>query len=48
MSSVTIYLVRHEEAEPGYDIPDSWRALTGKGRNRMHATGKLVLDPTQG
>ncbi|MCK6545901.1 histidine phosphatase family protein [Myxococcota bacterium] len=43
MSIVTLYLVRHEEAEPGYDIPDSWRALTGKGRRRMRETGKLVV-----
>jgi phosphohistidine phosphatase len=36
------YLVRHEEAEPGYDIPDAHRALTGKGRSRMRETGALV------
>jgi phosphohistidine phosphatase len=43
MSSLHVYLVRHEEAEPGYDIPDALRALTGKGRQRMRTTGKLVL-----
>jgi phosphohistidine phosphatase len=44
MSSTTIYLVRHEDAEPGHDIPDSHRALTGLGRTRMRKTGKLVLE----
>lgn len=39
-----MYLVRHEEAEPGYDIPDSHRALTGHGRSRMRSTGKAVLE----
>lgn len=43
MSSFHVYLVRHEEAEPGYDIPDAHRALTGHGRTRMRSTGKLVL-----
>src|SRR5256885_939672 len=42
MHVVLADLVRHEEAEPGYDIPDAWRALTGKGRARMRETGKLV------
>jgi phosphohistidine phosphatase len=44
MSALKLYLIRHEEAEPGYDIPDGHRALTGKGRQRMHATGKLVRE----
>jgi phosphohistidine phosphatase len=44
---VTAYLVRHEEAEPGYDIPDAHRALTGHGRARMRRTGKLVLEHAQ-
>jgi phosphohistidine phosphatase len=43
MPHIHAYLVRHEEAEPGYDIPDANRALTGKGRSRMRATGKMVL-----
>jgi phosphohistidine phosphatase len=44
---VTAYLVRHEEAEPGQDIPDGHRALTGRGRTRMRETGKLVLKHAQ-
>ena len=43
MPHVHAYLVRHEEAEPGYDIPDAYRALTAKGRSRMRETGKAVL-----
>lgn len=42
MSHVRVYLVRHEEAEPGYTIPDMHRALTGRGRERMRATAKLL------
>src|SRR5262249_37112201 len=44
MPHVQAYLVRHEDAEPGHDIPDSHRALTGKGRSRMRQTGKLVRE----
>jgi phosphohistidine phosphatase len=43
VSSLHVYLVRHEEAEPGYDIPDAHRALTGHGRSRMRSTGKMVV-----
>lgn len=42
--ALTIYLVRHEEAEPGIDIPDEYRALTAKGRARMRETAKLVMN----
>lgn len=44
MGSLRLYLVRHEDAEPGYDLPDAHRALTGHGRKRMRDTGKLVLE----
>lgn len=42
MPKRTAYLIRHEEAEPGHDIPDGHRALTGEGRARMRRTGELV------
>jgi phosphohistidine phosphatase len=35
-------LVRHEDAEPGHDIPDAHRGLTALGRRRMRATAALL------
>jgi phosphohistidine phosphatase len=39
-----LYLVRHEEAEPGAFGPDGHRALTDHGRRRMHKNAQRFLD----
>jgi phosphohistidine phosphatase len=36
-----LFLVRHEDAEPGYAIPDAHRGLTAIGRARMRKTAEL-------
>lgn len=40
MTGPVLYIVRHEEADDGG--PDEHRALTGRGRRRMHATARLA------
>ena len=37
-----LFLARHEDAEPGNNIPDAHRGLTGHGRRRMRATSLLL------
>src|SRR5437870_2544482 len=45
MPHLGVYLVRHEDAEDAdASTPDAHRALTGRGRSRMRATGKLVAE----
>ena len=46
MTSTPLYLVRHEEADDG--SPDEYRALTGRGRRRMHATARLLAREIDG
>jgi phosphohistidine phosphatase len=38
---VLLFLIRHEDAEPGHNMPDAHRGLTALGRRRMRATGSL-------
>jgi len=45
--SLSLYLIRHEDAEPGHDIPDAHRSLTGLGRRRMRATSALFASREQ-
>lgn len=44
MATVDVFLIRHEEAESSFDLPDGHRALTGNGRRRMRRTARLVRD----
>ena len=46
MTSTPLYLVRHEEADDG--SPDEYRALTGRGRRRMHTTARLLAREIDG
>ncbi len=41
---VKLYVARHEEAEPGHSMPDRQRSLTGFGRRRARATGRLLVE----
>src|SRR5688500_8672704 len=36
---LNLFLIRHEDAEPGQHLPDALRSLTAVGRRRMRATG---------
>lgn len=42
MPDLSLYLIRHEEAEPGYGIPDEERGLTARGRQRMRSTARTL------
>ena len=44
MSSIGVYLVRHEEAEPSSFAPDHLRALTARGRVNIRNTAKAVAE----
>ena len=39
-----LYLVRHEEAEPGHGMPDRQRSLTAYGRRRARQTGRVLVE----
>lgn len=41
---LSLFLMRHEEAEPGFYVPDAHRALTGFGRARMRRTAALFAE----
>ena len=41
--AIDVYVVRHEEAEPGHTVPDSHRSLTAYGRRRGRQTGQLLV-----
>jgi phosphohistidine phosphatase len=38
---LSLFLIRHEDAQSGTDLPDAHRSLTAIGRNRMRATAAL-------
>lgn len=42
-----LFVVRHEEAEDGFGV-DEHRALTGRGRRRMHATARYLAQQVEG
>lgn len=44
MSVLPVFLARHGQAEPGYELPDSQRALTAHGRRSLRAVGKLLAE----
>lgn len=42
MGVLGVYLARHGQAEPGYDVADGQRSLTGVGRRSVRAVGRLL------
>jgi len=44
---LSLFLIRHEDAEPGHNIPDAHRGLTELGRRRMRATSALFATKEQ-
>ncbi len=42
MGVLPVFLARHGQAEPGYDVADGQRSLTGVGRRSVRAVGKLL------
>jgi phosphohistidine phosphatase len=38
---LNLFLIRHEDAEPGQHLPDALRSLTAVGRRRMRTTGSF-------
>lgn len=48
MGVLPVFLARHGQAEPGYDVADGQRSLTGVGRRSVRAVGKvLASQPAQ-
>lgn len=45
---LSLFLLRHEEAEPGFYLPDGHRTLTALGRARMRKTAALFAEQEGG
>ncbi len=42
MGVLPVFLARHGQAEPGYDVADGQRSLTGIGRRSVRKVGRLL------
>lgn len=42
MGVLPVFLARHGQAEPGFEVPDGQRALTAVGRRSVRAVGRLL------